>query len=321
MSFADRKRWFVLAVAVVAQFMVILDVAVVNVALPEIKSDLGFSQESLQWVITAYAILFGGTLLLGGRLADLFGRRLLFQTGTAIFTVGSLLSGIAWSETSLIVARAIQGLGGALLSPAALSVIVTAFPEGRERNRALGIWAAAAAAGGSAGVSPRRLAHELRGVAVDLLRQPPGRRGRPARGGVRDRREPASSHPASRSRRRGLGHGRADAVRLRPHLRRRARLGERRHDRAPRGRSRALATFVVVEWRSRAPLLPLRLFRLPMLAAANATMVTVGTLAFGSFFLVTLYLQDVLGYSPLRPGWRSSRSRSRSECSRTSARR
>ena len=119
---SDRRRWLVLAVTVAAQFMVIVDVSVVNVALPAIKQDLHFSQESLQWVITAYAIVFGGTLLLGGRLADLLGRRRLFMTGVAVFTLGSLLSGLAWSEGSLIVTRAVQGLGGALLAPAAEQV-------------------------------------------------------------------------------------------------------------------------------------------------------------------------------------------------------
>jgi len=146
------RRWLVLAVTVAAQFMVILDVAVVNVALPAIKHDLQFSQENLQWVITSYSILFGGTLLLGGRLADLLGRRRLFVAGVTVFTLSSLLSGLAWSESSLIVARGLQGLGGALLSPAALSIVVTTFREGRDRNIALGVWGAASASGGAAGV-------------------------------------------------------------------------------------------------------------------------------------------------------------------------
>src|SRR4051794_947359 len=134
----DSRRWLALAVIVAAQFMVILDVAIVNVALPAIKTDLHFSQESLQWVITAYAILFGGALLLGGRLADLLGRRRLFIAGVAMFSVSSLLSGLAWSSGSLIVFRGLQGLGGALLAPAALSILMTTFREGRERNVALG---------------------------------------------------------------------------------------------------------------------------------------------------------------------------------------
>src|SRR3954466_12810747 len=148
----DRRRWLALAVLVTAQFMVVLDVAIVNVALPTIKDDLHFSQESLQWVITAYSILFGGVLLLGGRAADLLGRRRLFMAGLALFTVSSLLDGLAWSEGSLIAFRALQGLGGALLAPAALAILVTTFREGRDRNVALGIWGAASGSGGAAGV-------------------------------------------------------------------------------------------------------------------------------------------------------------------------
>src|SRR5712664_578721 len=139
---ADSRRWWTLALVVAAQFMVVLDVAIVNVALPSIKTDLHFTQESLQWVVTAYAILFGGALLLGGRLADLMGRRRLFVAGLVLFTVSSLLDGLAWSEGSLIAFRSLQGLGAALLSPAALSILTTEFEEGRERNIALGIWGA-----------------------------------------------------------------------------------------------------------------------------------------------------------------------------------
>src|SRR5512133_1635785 len=146
------RRWIVLAALVAAQFMVVLDVAIVNVALPSIQTDLHFSEQSLQWVITAYAILFGGFLLLGGRMADLLGRRRLFMAGLAIFTFASLLDGLAWSEGSLIAFRALQGLGAALLSPAALSILTTTFEEGRERNTALGVWGAASGSGGAAGV-------------------------------------------------------------------------------------------------------------------------------------------------------------------------
>src|SRR6516162_5658899 len=132
--------------------MVILDVAIVNVALPSIKSDLGFSETGIQWVITAYAILFGGTLLLGGRLADLLGRRRMFVAGLALFAASSLLCGFAWSSGSLVAFRAVQGLGGALLAPAALALLMTTFAEGRERNRALGIYGAASGSGAAAGV-------------------------------------------------------------------------------------------------------------------------------------------------------------------------
>src|ERR1700758_5411872 len=146
------RRWFALAVIVVAQFMVVLDISIVNVALPSIKTDLHFSQESLQWVLTGYSIFFGGFLLLGGRLADLFGRRRLFMSGLTLFTVSSLLNGLAWSEGSLIAFRGLQGLGAAMMSPAALSILTTTFQEGRDRNKALGIWGAVAGSGGAVGV-------------------------------------------------------------------------------------------------------------------------------------------------------------------------
>src|SRR5213082_3393230 len=158
----DRRRWAALAVIVAAQFMVILDIAIVNVALPSIKTDLHFTQESLQWVVTAYALLFGGVLLLGGRMADLLGRRRLFMAGLALFTVSSLLDGLAWSEGSLIGFRALQGLGAALVSPAALSILTTTFREGRERNLALGIWGAVSGSGAAVGVL-------LGGVLVSTL--------------------------------------------------------------------------------------------------------------------------------------------------------
>src|ERR687898_30790 len=137
---SDSKKWFALALILAVQFMVILDVAIVNVALPSIQVDLGFSQENLQWVISAYALVFGGFLLLGGRSADLLGRRRLFLAGLVVFTAASLLSGLAWSDSALILARAVQGFGAAMITPAALSILMTTFAEGRERNTALGVW-------------------------------------------------------------------------------------------------------------------------------------------------------------------------------------
>src|SRR6478736_712543 len=148
----DRRRWLILSVLVLAQFMVVLDVAIVNVALPTIKNDLHFTEGGLQCVITAYAIVFGGVLLLGGRMADLLGRRRIFMIGMAVFTIFSLLDGLAWSSSSLIAFRSLQGLGAAMLSPAALSILTTTFREGRDRNVALGIWGAASGSGGAAGV-------------------------------------------------------------------------------------------------------------------------------------------------------------------------
>ena len=146
------SRWTALGLIVAAQFMVVLDMSIVNVALATIKGDLGFSEASLQWVVSAYAIIFGGFLLLGGRLADLLGRRRVFIAGIALFTLGSALSGLAWSAASLVAFRGIQGLGGAMFAPAGLSLLMTTFREGRERNTALGIWGAASGAGGAVGV-------------------------------------------------------------------------------------------------------------------------------------------------------------------------
>src|SRR3989440_4648205 len=149
---SDPHRWRVLAVVATAFFMTILDVSIVNVALPSIGRDLNFSQANLQWVITAYAIAFGGFLLLGGRAADLLGRRRVFIVGVALFTLASLVCGLAQNEAMLITSRAVQGLGGAIISPAALSIVMTSFEEGADRNKALGIWGALGGSGAAVGV-------------------------------------------------------------------------------------------------------------------------------------------------------------------------
>src|SRR5437870_13303750 len=149
---ADPLRWKALTVVCAAFFMTILDVSIVNVALPSIGKSLDFSRDDLQWVITAYAITYGGFLLLAGRLADLFGRRRVFLIGVVIFTVASLLCGLAWSEGVLIAARAVQGVGAAVITPSALSIVMTTFEEGAERNKALGIWGALGGGGAAVGV-------------------------------------------------------------------------------------------------------------------------------------------------------------------------
>src|ERR671929_1309506 len=149
---SNPHRWRVLAVVATAFFMTILDVSIVNVALPSIGNDLHFSQANLQWVITAYAIAFGGFLLLGGRAADLIGRRMVFMVGVALFTAASLVCGLGQNEGMLIASRAVQGLGGAIISPAALSIVMTSFEEGPERNKALGIWGALGGSGAAVGV-------------------------------------------------------------------------------------------------------------------------------------------------------------------------
>src|SRR5690348_10822436 len=149
---ADPRRWKALAVVCAAFFMTILDVSIVNVALPSIGSSLHFSRDNLQWVITAYAITYGGFLLLAGRLADLFGRRRVFVVGLIVFTIASLFCGLAWSEGVLIAFRAIQGFGAAVITPSALSIVMTTFEEGAEQNKALGIWGALGGGGAAVGV-------------------------------------------------------------------------------------------------------------------------------------------------------------------------
>ena len=302
-SLNQRTRWFALAVIVTAQFMVVLDVAIVNVALPSIKTDLHFSQESLQWVVTAYSILFGGVLLLGGRLADLLGRRRLFVVGLLLFTVSSLLDGLAWSESSLIAFRSLQGLGAALLSPAALSILTTTFREGRERNLALGIWGAASGSGGAAGVLlGGALTSAFSWSWIFYINVPVG----------------------------------LVVLGLTPWLLKesRAELDHRHFDAAGAASitgglmllvyamTRAaqhgwvttetisllaasvalVVAFVVIELRSKAPLLPLRIFRLRTLSGSNVSGLLLSAALFSQFFLLTLYMQQVLHYSALKTG-------------------
>src|SRR5262245_34872524 len=283
--------------------MVILDVAIVNVALPSIQADLHFSQTNLQWVISAYAIMFGGVLLLGGRLADLLGRRKLFVTGLALFAVSSLLCGLAWSEISLIGFRAVQGLGGALLAPAALSLLMTTFAEGRERNLALGIYGAASGSGAAAGVLLGGLLTSylswswvffinvpvgLAAIALTpvLLRE--------------SRADLAHRHfdiPGAASVTAGLmllvyattrattdGWGASSTLALFA------------------GAAALIVAFVAIELRSPSPLLPLRIFRLRTLTGANAALAILGAVTFSEFFVLTLYLQDVLHYSAVESG-------------------
>ncbi len=201
-----RTKWFALALLCAVQFMVVLDVAIVNVALPSIQFDLGFSQENLQWVISAYALVFGGFLLLGGRLADILGRRAVFIAGLVVFSIGSLLCGLAWSEASLIGARALQGLGAAAITPSALSILTTTFSEGRERNVALGAWGAVGRLRRRRRRPPRRDPHRPALLGVDLLRERPrGHRRARARPGP-PRREPGRTRAKPRLPGRRAGH-------------------------------------------------------------------------------------------------------------------
>src|SRR4051794_6465797 len=300
---SSRRRWSALALIVTAQFMVILDVAIVNVALPSIKSDLGFSATGLQWVITAYAIFFGGTLLLGGRLADLLGRRRMFIAGLALFSASSLLSGFAWSSGSLVAFRALQGLGGALLAPAALALLMTSFAEGRERNRALGIYGAASGSGGAAGVLLGGvITSYLHWSWIFFINVPVGLAAL------------ALAPLLLQESRATLAHRHFDlagaatitsGLMLFVYTLTRAAT----HGWASPGTIGLIAAslglvgaFVAIEHRATSPLLPLRIFRLRTLPAANVTMAIVGATMFSQFFVLTLYMQDVLHYTPMQSG-------------------
>ena len=283
--------------------MVILDVAIVNVALPQIKADLGFSQTSLQWVVSAYAILFGGALLLGGRLADLLGRRRLFVTGLALFVLSSLLCGFAWSEASLISFRALQGFGGALLAPAALSLLMTTFAEGPERNLALGIYAAASGSGAAVGVLLGGvLTSYLSWSWIFFINVPVGVAAM------------ALAPLLLTESRADLAHRRFDvpgALTITTGLMILVYATTRATDdgwAAPMTIGLFAAAillvlaFVAIELRSRSPLLPLRIFRLRSVTVANTALVIVGAATFAEFFLLTQYLQDVLRYSAMQTG-------------------
>jgi len=299
----DSRRWLALAVVVAAQFMVVLDVAIVNVALPSIKDDLHFSQEGLQWVITAYSIFFGGVLLLGGRLADLLGRRRLFMAGLVLFTVSSLLDGLAWSEGSLILFRSLQGLGAALLSPAALSILTTTFKEGRERNLALGIWGAASGSGGAAGVLlGGALTSGLSWSWIFFINVPVGAL------------VLAVSPLLLRESRAELAHRHFDItgatsitgglMLLVYGLTRASQHGWGTWETITllTAAGVLIAAFFAIEQRSKAPLLPLRIFRLRTLTASNVAGLLMGGAIFSQFFLLTLYMQQVLHYSALKTG-------------------
>ena len=298
----DPRRWRALVLLAAAQFMVVLDASIVNVALPSIKTDLHFSQESLQWVVNAYVLVFGGFLMLGGRTADLLGRRRVFVGGMVLFAGASLAGGLATSEGWLIAARGVQGLGAAIVSPAALAILTTTFTEGEERNKALGIWGALAGAGGAVGVLlggvlTSGLGWEWVlfvnvpiGLAVAAL----------APGTVRESRiegpkdiDVAGAVLVTA----GLvsivyalvdansaGWGSLQTVGL-------LALG-----------AALLAAFVVTELRSRAPIMPLSIFRNRNVSSANAVALLVGASLFSMFFFISLYMQQVLGYSALKAG-------------------
>ena len=295
--------WTALALIVAAQFMVVLDLSIVNVALATIKSDLGFSETGLQWVITAYAILFGGFLLLGGRLADILGRRRIFVVGVALFTFASILSGLAWSPTSLIVFRGLQGLGGALFAPAGLSILMTTFREGRERNLALGIWGAASGGGAAVGVLLGGvLTSYLSWPWVFYLNVPVGlalvllapRKLAESRSDTAGRHFDVAGASAIT----------ASLMVLVYALTRATQSGWTSFSTVALLAAAALlgVAFLGIERRAESPLVPFEVFRGNTLATANVITTIIASIAFSGFFLLTLYLQQGLHYSAAESG-------------------
>ena len=299
---SSRRKWYGLALLLLVQFMVVLDIAIVNVALPSIKIDLGFSQENLQWVISAYALFFGGFLLLGGRMADLLGRRRLFLVGIVLFTTASLVSGLAWGEAPLIGARAMQGLGAALITPAALSILMTTFAEGKERNAALGAWGGVGAFGAVAGVL-------LGGVLTELLswnwiffvNVPVGILGLVLAPFLIDESRDATADSYdipgavlvtsslvtlvyAITQANHFGWGSATTIGLFV------------------AAAALMGGFLVWESRVKDPLMPFSIFRLRTLVGANIAGFILGTALFGMFLMLTLYMQQVLGYSAMQTG-------------------
>src|SRR6266705_631727 len=297
---APVHRWRAFAVLAVAYFMTIVDLTIVNVALPTIGRKLHFSETNLQWVVTAYALTFGGFLLLGGRAADLLGRRRMFMAGLALFTAASLACALATSGTFLIIMRGIQGLGAAVVLPAALSIVMNMFTEGAERNKALGLWGAIGASGATVGVLSGGALTRYAGwpyifylnVAVGGAALLLARRVVPESRlhGAHRRYDPLGAitvtgalvmvvYAISQAPAAGWTATRTLALLA--------------------SAAALLAVFVVIEARAEAPLLPLRLFRLKTLAGSNAVGFLLGASFYGYIFVGTLYMQQVLGYSAL----------------------
>ena len=301
-KYVDR-RWTALILLCVAQFVVVLDASIVNVALPSIGKGLHFSEQNLPWVVNAYVIAFGGFLLLGGRAADLLGRRRVFMAGLMLVAVASLAAGFAANQGQLIAARAAQGLGAAIISPSALSIVTTLFEEGAERNKALGAWGAVAGSAGAAGVLLGGILTDGLGwewvlwvnVPVSLIALVLTPRLIPE-----SRSESATRHFDV-----------AGAVTITAGL---SLLAYALLDASSAGWGSAkivgllalsvalIGAFVATELRSAAPLIPFRIFRLRTLTGANVVGILLGASLFSMFFFISLYMQQVLGYSPIHAG-------------------
>jgi EmrB/QacA subfamily drug resistance transporter len=302
-TYSPDRRWLALALLAAAQFVVVLDASIVNVALPSIGKALSFSQDNLSWVVNAYTLTFGGFLLLGGRMADLIGRRLMFMSGLVLFAGASLAGGLAQSDVWLVAARAVQGLGAALLSPAALSIVTTLFKEGAERNKALGVWGAVAGSGGAVGVLLGGMLTQWAGWEwVLFVNVPIGL----AAAAIAPRLLPESRNDGARH------FDIAGAVSVTAGL---SLLVYALVDanNAGWGSTRTLtliaiavvliAAFIAIERRSKAPLVPLPgIFRIRTISAINATALFIAMSLFSSFFFISLYMQQVLGYDALKAG-------------------
>jgi EmrB/QacA subfamily drug resistance transporter len=298
-----RRRWLALIVLCLGDLMIVLDTTVVNVALPSIRQDLGFSEESLAWVVNAYLLTFGGFLLLGGRLGDLYGRRRLFLAGITLFTAASLTCGVATTQTMLIAARAVQGLGGAVLSAVALSLIMTLFTEPADRAKAMGVFGFVAAGGGSIGVLVGGVLTDSLdwhwiflvnlpvGIAVAALTVVllPADRGEASEGPL-DVAGAVTVTVALMLAVYAIVNGNDEGWTSVQTL---GLLGVA---------VALMAVFLVIESRVRAPLVPLRLFRIRSLAASNVVGILWAAAMFAWFFLSALYMQLVLGYTPLEVG-------------------
>ena len=297
----DRRRWWALGLLSIAQFLVIMDTSIIGIALPDIQQALGFSDASLQWVFNAYVIAFGGLLLLGGRLADHFGARRIFSVGFIILTATSLLAGLAWSDAVLVAARAGQGLGAALIAPAAMALVLRLFTEPADLGKAMGIWGAAAPAGGTAGVFLGGVITEWIdwrwtflinvpiGVLVlaavpSLLPRVEGRGGKLDLAGAATVTAALSTAVYAIVTANDYGWSSAHTVGF---------LGLA---------TVLFASFVVIEMRRDEPLVPLRIFRVPNLSAANAVMALLGAAWIPMWFYLNLYLQQVLGYGAFEVG-------------------
>jgi EmrB/QacA subfamily drug resistance transporter len=300
---AVDRRWIALILLCVAQFVVVLDASIVNVALPTIGRALHFTESNLPWVVNAYVLTFGGFLLLGGRMADLLGRRRVFMAGLVLFALASLAGGLATNSGQLIAARAVQGLGAAILSPAALSIVTTTFRDGSERNKALGIWGAVAGSGGAAGVLlGGALTDGLGWEWVLWVNVPIGIAA-------------AAIAPSLLAESRSTGDRRhfdvAGAVSVTAGLSllvyalvdaNNAGWGSVRTIGLFAVAAALLTAFVVIERRTPAPLMPFGIFKLRTLTGANIVGVLVGASLFSMFFYISLYMQQVLGYSAIHAG-------------------